>query len=429
MDVSAKRIRFLTALAFVATLGMWANFAYYSFFADTQHWKFPDNTFLCLQISRFSDFYDMVLVDRGLDPYNIGHLPLPHAAGSGYPPLAHLLFHLCSQLGPDFNGIGTDGSRKALDPAFWLFFGIPFFTFPIIALAWIKPKQPWLAALLVMLAFNFSYPMLFEIDRGNLEIQVFLMVTTFAWLVNSTQRKLRVLALLCIGVASALKVYPLIFLLIYAVQGRWRSAFSAVAICGLLTVLSYGCLDGGIWANLRENYRLLGTIQSKLTVNVMWATWYSSSLFSLLYLTLRVLFDSDSASRWLQFHFSLISGVFLLTSCSMLYARRLSFGRLFMAVCCLAILATAESPDYKLLLLFPATIALIVEDQGTRVFNLLFVAAVGLLLVPKNWVMIQDRVSIGSIINPALVLVLLVLMLLARQRPTPENTLDIGMPN
>lgn len=314
---------------------------------------------------------------------------------------------------------------KGQDGALWLYLGIPFMAFPILVLCWLKPPMPWLTAFLVLTGFNLSYPMIFSIDRGNLELYVFILITVFAWLANSESPFRRKIAIASLSVAVALKIYPLVFIFIYLKQRRWNAALGVVLFAAAFTLGCYLLLDGTLAANISANMANIRDVAHKTSDHINWGTRYSSSLFSLIFLSLKAVFHSESAALWFQLHFSPILWLFTTTVAGLLAVRRLSFARLLAAVCCLAVLATPESPDYKLLLLFPAAIAIIAEGGGTRIFNLLFVALMGLLLVPKNWVFVFAEVSYGSIFNPLLVLALLVLVVVA---PAHDGATLYGFP-
>jgi Glycosyltransferase family 87 len=423
-----EQLKFLIAFAFIATIGMWANLMYYTWFPDTLGWKYPDNTFQCVQVSRFSDFYAMVELNRIRDPYNTHNrqpqVP-PKFLKSAYPPLAEVFFHVFSWFDVNYKEINTAGVSKGQDGALWLYLGIPFIAFPILVLCWLKPPMPWLTAFLVLTGFNLSYPMIFSIDRGNLELYVFILITLFAWLANSDFPIWRKVAIVSIGAAAALKIYPLVFTFIYLKQRRWMAAVGVVLTAAAFTLVSYLLLDGTLAANIAAHFEIVRDTAHKTSTDVVWGTRYSSSLFSLIFLSLKSVFHCEKVALWFQFHYSPVLWLFTLAVVVILAVRRMSFARLLLAVCCLAILATPESPDYKLLLLFPATIAVIAEGGGTRIFNLLFVAIMGLLLVAKNWVMIFAEVSYGSIFNPFLVLALLVLVIVA---PAQQGVTLYGFP-
>jgi len=409
-------LKFLTAFATIATIGVWVNLLFYSWFAGPLRWSYPNDTFLAIQVSRFSDFYDMVYLNRDLDPYNTRHLPAPpppHYSATPYPPLTNVFFHVLSKFDIDYGGTSTDGPSKAQDGALWVFLGFPFLAFPLITYFWLRTSTPWLTILLVTVAFNLSYPMLIAIDRGNLELYSFICLTIFAWLANSDSTIGRFIAIVAVAVAGALKIYPLVFILIFLKRRQYSAAVGAIGICGLLTLLSYAVFKGTVAENISANYRLIRELSAMTSAQIVWATRFSSSLFSLVFLSLKGLFHNERAASWFAIHYDGFLKAFSSVSLLFIALRRLSFARLFTAVSCLAILGTSESPDYKLLLLLPATIAIIVEGGGQRTFNLLFVAIVGLLLVPKNWVMIFDEVSYGSIADPLLVLSLFALVLAA----------------
>jgi hypothetical protein len=421
-----RQLQLLTAFAIVVTTGIWLNILYYSWFPLPFGWRYPDNTFQTLQVSRFSDFYDMIHFDRARDPYDTVHTASKgdshvERVGTAYPPFANLFYYLLSRLSADDAGTGTGGASKAQDYAFWLFVGFPFIAFPVLVLFWINPNNSWLFGLLVVLTFNLSYPMLFALDRGNLELSILPLITAFAWLHDSASKSRRYIAATVLGMAIALKLYPILFLFLYLKRRKWSSAFIATVVCLVLTIASYFAFRGSFMENVAGHLHFIKSTSGKIAIDLNWATRYSSSLFSFLYLSARALLNSNATAEWIRHHFIYFQLPFFVIVLMFLAARALSNARLFASLCCLAILATPESPDYKLLLLFPAAIGLITDNGGTRVFNLLFVSLVGLLLIPKNWIMIFDEVSYGSIINPFLVISFLLLLMFAPNTSAPRR--------
>ena len=116
--VKARHLNLLTALAIIVTAGMWMNFAYYSWFPGPLGWKYPDDTFYAVQVSRFSDFYDMMYLNRDGDPYNTRNLaPVPprEARRTAYPPLANVFYRALAFFRLDYEGTSTAGASKAQD--------------------------------------------------------------------------------------------------------------------------------------------------------------------------------------------------------------------------------------------------------------------------------------------------------------------------
>ncbi len=78
-----------------------------------------------------------------------------------------------------------------------------------------------------------SYPVLFAVDRGNMDIIVF---TVLLWFIMCYMQGRLVLAVVLVGVAVAMKLYPAPLLLLFFCDRRWRWGGAAIAWTALVTV-------------------------------------------------------------------------------------------------------------------------------------------------------------------------------------------------
>jgi hypothetical protein len=91
----------------------------------------------------------------------------------------------------------------------------------------------------VLAAVLLSYPVLFEMERGNWNLLVLLLVVAAAWALRSSSLGGDYLAGLCIGVAAWIKIYPGLLLLGLLALRRWRAATVCIA-AGLAIALVSG---------------------------------------------------------------------------------------------------------------------------------------------------------------------------------------------
>ena len=81
-----------------------------------------------------------------------------------------------------------------------------------------------------------SYPMLYQLDRGNLILLAFLFTLLFVLWMDSESRVLRELALISLALAFGLKGYPALFGVLLLIKRRWKESIRC-AIYGLAAFL------------------------------------------------------------------------------------------------------------------------------------------------------------------------------------------------
>ena len=85
-----------------------------------------------------------------------------------------------------------------------------------------------------------SYPVLFTLDRGNLEMVIFLLVGGMFYFVY--RRESQWGAGLCLAAAIAMKVYPATLMVLLIAERRFKAAIVAAVGAVALTVGSTGAL-------------------------------------------------------------------------------------------------------------------------------------------------------------------------------------------
>lgn len=171
---------------------------------------------------QFMDFFNVLEMARGLDPYH-SHL------WAVYFPVTFVILFPFTRLTP----------WLALGSVFALFVLTWIMTAALGMLAAERPRR-WTAFVGLSLC---SYPFLFALDRGNVEVVVFcLLAGMFAGL--STGRL--GLAACCLGTCIAMKGFPGIFLVMFASRTRWKAGLSAIVLAIALTVGSLAVFGGSI---------------------------------------------------------------------------------------------------------------------------------------------------------------------------------------
>lgn len=154
-----------------------------------------------------------------------------------YPPLANALFWLISRAMPAayLEAPVALWNTWHLYPAAVL--GVTVFLgLSLVLLAHVLGREPYPAALRLLLAFflTSSFPVLFLIERGNLVILCLAALLLFSQNYDSDSAVAREVGLLALAVATALKIYPLLFGLPLIRERRWRDVAHAATYAFLL---------------------------------------------------------------------------------------------------------------------------------------------------------------------------------------------------
>jgi Glycosyltransferase family 87 len=163
-----------------------------------------------------NDLTRMLAASAGFDPYSHLRTFVPFEAAP-YPPFAFVTYGLLAQLG--------------LVGAFVVFYGA--FVGGLCALLWTELARfaPPLRALLCLAFFFGPFPVLYELDRGNLDGWTALLVWVAVLLQWRGSRRAQMISPVLIGLAAALKIYPVFYMLMYVERGRyWQLAVSIAAM-------------------------------------------------------------------------------------------------------------------------------------------------------------------------------------------------------
>lgn len=157
-----------------------------------------------------------------------------------YPPLANALFWLISRAMPAayLEAPVAQWSTWHLYPAAVL--GVSFFLcLSLVLFAGVLGREPYPRPLRLLLAFFLaaSFPVLFLIERGNLVILCLAALLLFSQNYDSHNAMAREVGLFALAVATALKIYPLLFGLPLIRERRWRDIAHAAAYALLLFLI------------------------------------------------------------------------------------------------------------------------------------------------------------------------------------------------
>lgn len=393
----AGRVKKLQVILFITFLGYLIAGVYYYWQAVYLGRGFPYNTFLCIPKDRFTDFDNMVAMCAQLNPYHTG-------THSGYPPFANYFFFLFSNL--------------PLPIGFAIFVAVP-----LLYLASAVNRQldgvPAFYRYTASLVFLVTYPVLFAIDRGNLDLWIMAALGLFLEFYDSRSRRLKDLSVVGLGAAIALKLYPAPFLLLLLKDRRYLDAFKVLVLAGLLTVFASSTFSGGAATAAGDFLRMLSTTDNEVKGRLL----YASSNVGMFYAVQIVLtkLDMPAAVEVLKSTYSVLALCFLGFFLSLVTVSRMRAWASAVCIAAVVCLVPSLSNDYRLVLFLVPLLMLVNCRTPHEGPYLGILAILGLLLVPKNYLLLMPDVErgdigIASILNPVLLIALLVLVLRAEAR-------------
>lgn len=194
--------------------------------ASTKWYTFDDSpvrgNFLTDPVPRFSDFHQILMYSNSSDPYTF--------AASGYPPFGNLV------LAP-LTLIDSYAS-------FMLFIGVTLSGFLALLFSAAHVDKKGDAPLKRVGLLILMFPVVFAVERGNLDLLIVLLLG-MAVLLN--ERGWKLIPAVLVGVAIAIKIYPIIILLCF-LHKEHRSRFVAIATVTAASLTSFALYVYGLFS-------------------------------------------------------------------------------------------------------------------------------------------------------------------------------------
>jgi hypothetical protein len=351
---------------------------------------YPNSTFLFNPDDRFGDFVNMIEACKYLDPYSLlNKLP------SVYFPVSNLFFYLVFAL-------------CKMDINISIIFFISLFLILLFVMLSKNINASKEQTIFFFIAILLSYPILFSIDRLNLELYLFIFTFLFIYFYNKKQY---IIAVTFLSLPICMKLYPIVFLLILLKKKAYKPIIFTFILCVFITIVSLSLFKGGILINLNKllfnlndfnnDYEGLSGIQHNLSIygliKIGMLSMYKY-FFNYESNIINDIVNSNLKIPYLCFVFI----YFISLSAYILFIEKTFWKNIFLIIS-MFILLPHVSFDYKLLYII---IPLILFLQNTHLENrsTIFSILLSLLMIPNSYFYFISDVSIGVIINPILIL-------------------------
>ena len=411
---------------FIVVVGWFLYFSLY--FICTRYYHSAYFDFLNDKADCFRDFAEVNRAAMLGDPYIRGNC-------SNYPPLALLLGKLFSAVYPDSFLDMTPLMIKntPIDRMlFYCVFGSCTVAISLLILLLIRKyaKLSWLSSVTLAAASMYSMAYIFCLDRGN--YIVFAYVAFLVFLLTFQENEIP--SGIALAVCACLKVYPVIFILLFVLFKKWKGFFACL-ISGILgLILPFFAFKG----NLIDQFK--GFFSSVLGFGDI-ALTYSNPLYPFAYLeqksnSLENIFRAFAMVIGYGEHsaqtkivgiafFECVSTIFALVSILMIiyitWKNPVWWKKLTVLILAI-ILLPGNTFDYMLLFLVPCIIFMIANgDPKDYKYIVLLTIAV---FIPKNWYYFETGipdVSVQCIINPLLLWVTLLLLFIDTVQQNKEQ--------
>lgn len=392
-------IGFSSAVFFHYVLGAYLNRPY------------PYNTFLFSPWDGFNDFFNMLNINKDLNPYFCQYF-----FHSNYYPFANIIFFLFSFI-----------NKWVSLVLFSLIFLIPF----LILNKHYFDISPMSNMINLFIYTFLTLPFLSILDRGNIEGWVFLCTALFIYYF---QKNKSIIACIFLSMAIAMKLFPVIFLILLFAEKKYKEITITVALALLISLISISLFKNGFFNNIRF---VLSGFDTKNSIEFGDNLFLQRgvSLFSIVKLILikTNIIHSMEMPSVLSMYVKMSLLVFGLIAVYIYFIEKEFWKKVTLLIFSMLLLPHV-SAEYKLIYIF-IPLYLFINSNKKAKLNLFYLLALALLLIPKDYYYyFQDVVSetgnqdfsINNIMNSAiLVTMMAVIMVSGLSNTNRKNEMPI----
>lgn len=336
---------------------------------------YPYNTFLFTPSDRFRDFYNIFTATVGLNPYS--------SPVSVYFPFTFVVIYPF-----------TFFIMKQLAFAVFLFI---FMKYTISYIYRNMPSSDKLNNGLNTFIFTFiSYPFLFSLERGNVECLLFIFLSLFIYFY---QKEEDLKSVIFLALAISMKLYPGVFCVLFVADKKYKNIFITAIMVSMITLFSAAVLEGGVvnsFIGLKRNLELFN--QAYILSNH--GLQHNSSLYGVV--KIMQLEISPGLQPLITYYSIIALVVFGFVAIYIIYKEDVFWKRVALLTIS-TLLLPQVSFDYKLIHLFIPLMLFINYSKSSK-FDIPYAVMFGLLLIPKDYYIITQDVSIAVLLNPLIMM-------------------------
>jgi len=321
---------------------------------------YPYNTFLFNPRDAFNDFFNMYNLNVNRNPYFE-----PYFFHSNYYPFGNFIFYLFTFL--------NKGKAFSL-----------YLVITIGSLIIINAKQLRAGGKIqikdVIIFSLLSFPVLYTLDRGNIEGIIFPILYLFLYF-NSKNDTFP--SAIMLAIAISIKIYPAIFILLLISDKKYREIVLSVFFVIVLTITSLLLFENGFYANL--NYVLSGFEINSNSFLMPYYMQQGVGLYSMIKMILikAGLIEGMNLSLLLKIYFKLIIFLSFLLSAYVIFIEKTLWRKIALLSIAM-ILFPHISCEYKMINIFLPIYFFLDENRDHR-HDLFFLILFVLMLIPNNY--------------------------------------------
>lgn len=259
-----------------------------------------------------------------------------------------------------------------------------------------------------------SYPVLYMLDKGNLDSILFIILALF---VSAFKSEKYFLAAILLGIENAFKPFPIFFLILFLMKKKYKEFFISLLISALLIIGGFMFLKGPFFDQIIIFIKSLALFKARYALGPALGIGFSSSLFMplkavMLHFSTKV---SDIATFVKIYdYFSLFASIITLF---FVWREKILWKQLTLLICNFLLLPYCTY-DYKFIFLF-IPLWLFVNTEEKSKFDLTYIILFALLFVPKSIIINfpgihlqnQSWLTLSAIINPVIMIILTLLII------------------
>lgn len=350
---------------------------------------YPFNTFVFDPRAKFSDLFNVLHIVSDFDPY---HVKSGYEPGLYFPFMFILLYLL----------------QYVMSNNIFLFFFITTLVgFLVIANYYILGQLGMTKISLLKNTFILAlmtHPVLFTLDRGNLESFLFIALGLSIFLFY---RRYYYVSAIFLAIAIAMKAYPAIFLVLFLKNKQFKAIALCITSVGMLTLVGLILFPGGMIENFRGLVSGLDYFKQTYVIGNAGVN-FSYCLFGVI----KVFVQNSQypiAIPTLASVFSAISTFIFVMVCIIIMLKDFPLWRQLTLIVATLLLFLPVTPSYKVLILYIPLWAFFIDVNISRKNSIIYSILFGLLFIPKEYF------STSIITNPLLLLILLSVALFGKR--------------
>lgn len=384
----------MSALAIIIMAGFVSSTFHHYYQGQVLGKPYPYTTFLFTPADRFNDFFVAFTV-KDLNPYFNEIVP------SAQFPLVNVIDYLITLL-----------PLKVSLAIFITFISTAFISITHIIL-W-GEKAPLIRGLHITLPIAFlTYPFLFTVDRGNLEILLFIFLLLFMYFYI---RENYALSAVFLAVAIAMKLFPVVLVVAYLPKKKYGELAISIGIAAILTMGSLALFKGGFVANF--NFLLHGSNFSFATLvsfvgadNLVQRGVSLFTFFKIIFIETGLL-EKVNMPQFLSTYVKVAALTFLPLAAYVVFIEKILWRQIALLVFSMLLLPQI-SADYKLMHVYLPMYLFIISAHRSRL-DIFYLLIFGLLMIPKDYAYFPKTLSDAGVndisISVMMNIILMILM-------------------